>query len=261
MSHKDPIHRLSIIETAMLHFHGKRDRPPLSEREANWTRDLEDEIRLDRNSSRSARQSQPSMGLVLPWTSKVEIKREPLWRRAILALSGRIVPLASHLLSAAAGAAVMWYAMSEPLPSQAPPALTARVPNTLDSPAIATPPPITAAMAQTEQQVRNLLEQWRQAWSRRDAQAYLALYSDKFVPVNGKSRTAWAESRRKNFLNRTSINVQLHALKVYPLDDRRVSVSLVQDYVSDRYTELGRHKTLMLVLEGKDWRIASEREG
>lgn len=261
MSNTDPSHKLSIIETAMLRIRGWRadDLPP--ETDERLAKELADQIRRDYKPGRSTRHGTPSMGLVVPLTSGGATKRETGYHDAPHVLTRRSVFFASHIIAAVAGAAVMWFVMSKPPLSQETPDQTAKSPESTDSTAIEKSSPASAKKAQAEVQVRDLLERWRQAWSRRDAQTYLDLYSDKFIPANGMTRKAWAKSRRNNFQSRTSISVQIHAVKVSPINDQRVSVSLIQDYVSDRYTEMGQPKTLMLAREGNDWRIVSEREG
>jgi ketosteroid isomerase-like protein len=103
-----------------------------------------------------------------------------------------------------------------------------------------------------------MLERWRQAWSRRDVDAYLSSYSADFVPADGATRSAWAEGRRKNLLGRSRIDVQLRDIKLSPQADGQVKVSLLQDYASDHYRETSRPKTLLLIREGGGWRIARE---
>jgi len=251
MSDTDSKHRLSIIELAMLHIRGGRAKNTLSEAEARWARDLGNEIRQEQRHTRFVRQGQPSIGVVIPMIKGLKSKQESGWRETIQFTSRRGMLIASHLASAAAGAAVMWFVMGEPASTQ--------VSLSPAKPAVAGKP--AASTTQPEAQVRDLIERWRQAWSRRDVQGYLAMYSDQFVPAKGFSRKEWAENRRKNFLGLSNISVKLHAIRLTPIDDKRVSVSLIQDYVSDRYTELGQPKTLVLVREGNGWKIVSEREG
>jgi hypothetical protein len=242
---------LSIIELAMSRIRGSRAKHTLSDSEARWARDLGNEIRQDQRSARYIRQGQQSNGVVIPLINGKKTEQKNGWREALRFSSKHSVLIASHLISAAAGAVVMWYVMGDPIGTQES--------SSQANPAIASSPAATAT--QTEAQVRDLIERWRQAWSRRDVQAYLTLYSNQFVPAKGSSMKEWAENRRKNFLGVSSISVKLHAIRLTPIDDKRVSVSLIQDYVSDRYTELGQPKTLVLIREGKDWRIVSEREG
>ena len=169
--------------------------------------------------------------------------------------------IASHFISAATGAVVMWSIMSEPgrTPISTPPVtakIAATTPSVLETRPI-TPPTTVPAVAP----VHDMLEHWRQSWSSRDIDSYLGFYSAQFVPADGTKRSVWAEGRRKNFLSRSSISVGIHDVTVAPVDNHQVKVMLLQDYVSDSYQENRQPKTFLLVQEGNDWRIIKEWQG
>lgn len=170
--------------------------------------------------------------------------------------------IASHFIAAATGAAVMWFVMNEPTrtpissPSATTVTATAIAPSVLETASIT--PPVAVPV---DTQVSDLLERWRQAWSDRNADSYLSFYSAHFVPADGTKRSAWAESRRKNFLSRSSISVGIHDVKVAPIDSQQVKVSLLQDYASGSYRESKQPKTFLLTRDGGDWRIAGEWQG
>lgn len=169
--------------------------------------------------------------------------------------------IASHFISAATGAVVMWSIMSESgrTPVSTPPAaavLATTTPSVLESKPI-TPPATVPAVAQ----VQDMLERWRQSWSSRDIDSYLGFYSAHFVPADGTKRSVWAEGRRKNFLSRSSISVGIHEVTVAPVDSHQVKVMLLQDYASGSYTETRQPKNFLLAQEGNDWRIIKEWQG
>jgi hypothetical protein len=169
--------------------------------------------------------------------------------------------IASHFISAATGAVVMWSIMSESgrTPISTPPAAAVMAATT---PAVLETRPITPPTAvPTDTQVRDMLERWRQSWSSRDIDAYLGFYSTNFVPADGTKRSVWAEGRRKNFLSRSSISVGIHEVTVAPVDSHQVKVMLLQDYASGSYTETRRPKNFLLAQEGNDWRIIKEWQG
>lgn len=176
-----------------------------------------------------------------------------------------LLPIASHVISATAGAVVMWYAMSgpvQPRPVQSKPVLpaTAAV-AAIPVPAAANLPVAPPAAMSVDAQVRAMLENWRQSWSSRAVDSYLGFYSTHFVPADGTTRSVWAESRRKNFLGKSSISVGIHDVTVVPIDSQHVKVSLLQDYASGSYKETRQPKTFLLAQDGGEWRITGEWQG
>lgn len=92
--------------------------------------------------------------------------------------------------------------------------------------------------------------------------AYLDHYNEAFTPADGVSRRDWIASRYRNVGGRTSIEVQIKDLQIFPLSDDRVRVGFLQDYASGSYREIARPKTLELVLGPDDrWRIVGEWQG
>lgn len=113
-----------------------------------------------------------------------------------------------------------------------------------------------------EKQVEAAVEDWRDAWSSRDMERYLDIYSDAFVPGDGTTRDAWIASRYRNVGGRTSIEITVRNLQVSSIDGNRVRASFLQDYASGSYQETGQPKTLDWVLEEDNrWRIAGEWQG
>lgn len=194
--------------------------------------------------------------------------------------------IACCLLSAAAstGLTAWWYEAQPALvPIAAPSQSTSlRLPSKLPpeatiSPAVpASPTENSAAQAQATETraapvvtppiaddgpVRAAAERWREAWSRRDVAAYLASYSQDFVPADGQTRDKWADARRRNLLSRTDITVRISQLDAMPLGTHRYRLVFLQDYHSGSFEERSQPKTLLMVREGKDWRIAGEWQG
>lgn len=110
-------------------------------------------------------------------------------------------------------------------------------------------------------QVPDLVEGWRQAWERRDADAYLAYYSDQFVPSKGQTHDAWRLARHKNLSSRSSISVGVNGLRTDHMGADRVKVTFLQDYASGKYQERAQPKTLMLQRQGTSWKIVGEWQG
>lgn len=264
MSHNATKHRQSIVELAMARAARNRIEPAVTWPEAEGAERPAGAPSVDE--ALPTHSSQAGSAITadqLPVGAPQKGERDRLI--APRTQSNRPLLVASHLISAAAGAALMWYVMGEPDGAQkaAPPETT--VPGAVTvaadaaNPQVA-PPPAASATAM-DSQVRDTLERWRQAWSSRAVDAYLGFYSAHFIPADGTKRSAWAEARRKNLLSRSRISVQLHDVTVVPIDSRQVKVTLLQDYASDRYTETRQPKTFLLAREGNDWRIAGEWQG
>lgn len=140
-----------------------------------------------------------------------------------------------------------------------PVAYTATVPvDAVVAPPAPTPAPPSPARTD-EDEVRALVETWRQAWSRSDVNAYLGQYSAQFVPVNGQTQAQWAASRRKIISGRTDIRVGVRDLRIQRTDDGSMSVAFLQDYAAGNYRETAQPKTLRIQREDSGWRIVSEQ--
>lgn len=112
-----------------------------------------------------------------------------------------------------------------------------------------------------ESEVRAAVERWRQAWSRRDVAAYLGSYSQNFVPADGQPPGKWAEARRHNLLARNDITVRISQIDATQLDKDSYRLVFLQDYRSGSVKEIAQPKTLLVVREGSEWRIAGEWQG
>jgi len=118
---------------------------------------------------------------------------------------------------------------------------------------VKTPPPARKPPARPD--LRSFLEQWRQAWSGKDLEAYMACYSPSFTSGKldfGKWRA------RKQALNQkySYINVTIRDVSVEQTTSG-ARVSFYQTYQSDKYQTSGR-KHLQLVLIDDQWRIQNE---
>jgi Flp pilus assembly protein TadD/ketosteroid isomerase-like protein len=101
---------------------------------------------------------------------------------------------------------------------------------------------------------------WADAWSRRDADAYLSFYASDFAPPEGQSRTAWDRVRRSRVTAPKSISVTIESPQVTLQGDTRATVHFRQIYHSNRFNGTSL-KTLVMVKNGSDWRIQQEKVG
>lgn len=98
---------------------------------------------------------------------------------------------------------------------------------------------------------------WAAAWSKKDAEQYLAAYSAQFVPEKGVSRSDWEKTRRQRIAVPSSISVTVGAPMVNKIDGNKVEVSFTQVYRADKFSDEVQ-KTLTLVREDGKWKIVRE---
>jgi len=141
-------------------------------------------------------------------------------------------------------------------PAAAKPA--AGAPKPVSKPAVAEATPATPASANpapTGNAVEATITRWAQAWSARDADAYLAAYASNFA-ADGMSRGNWEAQRRARITAPKSIDVKISDLKIDQQGDT-ASATFRQTYRSDRLSSTVT-KTLKLALQNGEWRIVGE---
>jgi tetratricopeptide (TPR) repeat protein len=118
--------------------------------------------------------------------------------------------------------------------------------------------PKPAADASAE--VLNTLNGWAQAWSKKDADAYLAYYAKDFKTPGGEARGSWEKTRRARVTAPKSISVSLASPKVTMNGADRATVTFRQNYQSD-VLKTNSQKTLVLVKADGGWKILEEKSG
>lgn len=108
--------------------------------------------------------------------------------------------------------------------------------------------------------VLKAVNDWAQAWSKRDVDAYLASYAKDFKTPGGESRSEWEKSRRSRITGAKSIQVAVDSAKVTMQGPDQASVSFRQTYRSDKLNTKSR-KTLDLVKADGRWLIREEKAG
>ena len=109
-------------------------------------------------------------------------------------------------------------------------------------------------------QVLAAVHRWADAWSRRDADAYLSFYASDFAPPKGQTRSAWERLRRSRVTAPKSISVTIESPRVTLQGDKRATVRFHQTYHSNRFNGAA-FKTLVMVKNGGEWRIQQEKVG
>lgn len=116
------------------------------------------------------------------------------------------------------------------------------------------------ASAPDQEAVISAVKAWAEAWSRKDADAYLGFYARDFRTPKGQARGDWEKSRRERLQAPKSISVAVEEPRVSQADAARASVTFRQDYKSDFLTSRSM-KTLVLVKSEGRWLIQQEQVG
>jgi len=142
----------------------------------------------------------------------------------------------------------------KPAPPVEKPAPVAEKPAPVEKPAPAKEKPAADASAE----VVKAVNAWAQAWSKKDADGYLAHYAKDFKTPGGEARAEWEKQRRSRITSAKSIAVGVASPKVTMSGANQASVSFRQSYRSDTFKGTS-NKTLVLVREGGRWLIQEEK--
>src|SRR5438067_13131247 len=133
-----------------------------------------------------------------------------------------------------------------------PPVVAQKTP---DKPAAAQKP-----AAEATADVMKTVNGWAQAWSKKDADGYLAYYAKDFKTPGGEGRADWEKQRRARIGAAKSIAVGIDSPKVTMRNLQQASVSFTATYRSDKLSTKSR-KTLELVKADGRWLIKEEKAG
>lgn len=121
-------------------------------------------------------------------------------------------------------------------------------------------PPFPAAVPPTvasDATVLKAINEWADAWARRDNEAYLAAYDAGFVPPGGVSRADW-EKRKRQVLNAAKrIDLEIDSPVVERTGDAAATVTFNQFYRSDSYRDAVVKQLRMVERDGR-WLIVEE---
>jgi murein L,D-transpeptidase YafK len=106
------------------------------------------------------------------------------------------------------------------------------------------------------QEIKRLIDQWRQAWEQKDINTYISCYNPQFRS-RGMDIKAWKEYKEN--LNRRygSLKIDIYDLKLEQVSNRSVRAIFKQEYRTDRYYDYGL-KLMFLTKEGEQWKIKRE---
>ncbi|MFT4713257.1 MAG: hypothetical protein ACJAVI_004803 [Candidatus Azotimanducaceae bacterium] len=118
--------------------------------------------------------------------------------------------------------------------------------------------PVTRLNQETRLELESIIENWAAAWSKQDADRYLAHYSSQFEVPGNRSRSQWEVLRRSRLARPDFIKVSAVLEKVEVTGADKAEIIFKQTYTSDRYEDVAR-KRVILVKESETWLITKEQ--
>jgi tetratricopeptide (TPR) repeat protein len=125
---------------------------------------------------------------------------------------------------------------------------------------VAVEKPKPAPAADPTPDILKAVTAWAEAWSKKDADAYLAHYAKDFKTPGGEARAAWEKTRRARIAAPKTIQVAISSPKVSLQGAEAASVSFRQAYASD-VLKANSAKTLVMVKADGRWLIREEKSG
>ena len=110
-----------------------------------------------------------------------------------------------------------------------------------------------------EAEIGQLVQQWAEAWSRRDVAAYLSFYAADFNLPEGMQRSEWEAQRQSRLRKYHSIEVILKNIKISYSGGDVASVSFAQNFQADNFREIETQKELFLKNVQGRWLIVGEK--
>jgi tetratricopeptide (TPR) repeat protein len=148
--------------------------------------------------------------------------------------------------------------------AQKPAAPAPKAPAAVEKPAAEKPeaqkPTAEKPAADASAEIVAALNGWAQAWSKKDADAYLAYYAKEFKTPGGESRADWEKARRARIATPKSISVSVTTPKVTLTGPNQANVTFRQAYQSD-VLKTNSAKTIVMTKNDGRWQIALEKSG
>jgi tetratricopeptide (TPR) repeat protein len=142
-----------------------------------------------------------------------------------------------------------------PVVAEKPPVVAEKPPVVAEKPAVAEK---KAPAADSPAEVLKAVNGWAEAWSKKNADAYLAYYAKDFKTPGGESRADWEKTRRARISAPKSILVSIASPKVTMSGADQATVSFRQTYRSDVFKGVS-NKTLVMVKADGRWLIREEK--
>jgi murein L,D-transpeptidase YafK len=110
--------------------------------------------------------------------------------------------------------------------------------------------------AYSPQEVEDFIYSWKDSWEKEDLSRYISCY-DKNFQSRGMDLAAWEKHRKALNEKYRSLKIEISELKIEPISDNSAKAAFMQNYMADNYKDIGS-KELLLVKDGKDWKIIKE---
>lgn len=102
-----------------------------------------------------------------------------------------------------------------------------------------------------------MIKAWASAWSKQDADAYLAFYAPQFKTPDNMPRDRWENQRRARIGKPRHISVQLSDLEISQRDTHHAAVEFTENYQSNLLSSVSRKAVSLVRIDGK-WMIEQE---
>ena len=111
---------------------------------------------------------------------------------------------------------------------------------------------------QIKETIIKTVNNWADAWSKQDVDAYLSYYADEFTPAGDLSRATWVEQRQIRLRQPKSIKVSVLNPSILMHGNEHAQVNFVQNYQSDTLNDK-INKTLLMRKMNDQWLIIQEQ--
>ena len=102
-----------------------------------------------------------------------------------------------------------------------------------------------------------VLHQWADAWTAKDLDAFFALYSDDFEPLN-QTRANWRDARSRQIADSEPVRVTVESVALEPSPGNRMLARFVQRFEAHA-THYSVAMEVELVRSNNSWLIVEER--
>lgn len=110
-----------------------------------------------------------------------------------------------------------------------------------------------------ETEVTKAIQNWADAWERKDVKAYLAFYAKDFQTPKGMGRKDWESERHQRIDKPGKLQVNVEDIRV-SVDGEKATAKFKQRYESSSLKS-STGKTITLIKSGGKWLIQQERVG
>ena len=111
-----------------------------------------------------------------------------------------------------------------------------------------------------KKEINQLIQQWITAWSSKNVEGYLSMYSADFKPPKDKTREQWEKQRRARIMNKENIRIDVLDVVVEVGSPVAAVATFQQNYKSTVLHEVS-NKMLVFIRDNENspWKIVDER--